>query len=76
MSVCKKQRRNVEKKGGSRFKASLQVFRGMSYSHFPLVLPGVYPLLAPLIMFRLKRRGFSNCRVVVSGMGLVVFADR
>jgi hypothetical protein len=49
---------------------------GMSYQHFPLILPGVHPLVAPLIMFRLKRRGFSNCRVEVSGGGLVVFADR
>lgn len=48
----------------------------MSFSHFPLILPGVHPLLAPLIMFRLKRRGYSNCRVEVTPGGLVVHAVR
>jgi len=57
-------------------KATVQALLGMSYVHFPLILPGVHPLVAPLIMFRLKRRGYSNCRVEVSGSGLVVFADR
>jgi len=45
------------------------------FTHFPLILPGVHPLLAPLIMFRLKRRGFSNCRVEVSRNGLIVHAE-
>lgn len=58
------------------FRATLGAVMGMSYAHFPLILPGVHPLVAPLIMFRLKRRGFSNCRVEVSGSGLVVYADR
>ena len=57
-------------------KATLNILCGMSYSHFPLILPGVHRMVAPLIMFRLKRRGFSNCRVDVSGSGLVVYADR
>lgn len=57
-------------------KATLAVLRGMSYSRFPQVLTGVHPLVAPLIMFRLKRRGFSNCRVEVAETGLVVYADR
>ena len=58
------------------FKATFRAVLGMSYTHFPLILPGVHPLVAPLIMFRLKRRGFSNCKVEVSGAGLVVYADR
>jgi len=58
------------------FTATLHALQGMSYSHFPLILPGVHPLVAPLIMFRLKRRGFSNCRVEVLESGLVVYADR
>jgi hypothetical protein len=57
-------------------KATLGALLGMSYTHFPLILPGVHALVAPLIMFRLKRRGFSNCRVEVSGSGLIVYADR
>jgi hypothetical protein len=66
------------RKSGRRveLKATLTALLGMSYAHFPLMLPGVHPLVAPLIMFRLKRRGFSNCRVEVSGSGLVVYADR
>lgn len=64
------------KQSGSSLKATLNILIGMSYSHFPLILPGVHPLLAPLIMFRLKRRGYSNCRVDVAGGGLVVYADR
>lgn len=48
----------------------------MSFSHFPLILPGVHPLLSPLIMFRLKRRGYSNCRVEVTPGGLVIHAVR
>jgi len=59
-----------------KLKATVNALLGMSYTHFPLILPGVHPLIAPLIMFRLKRRGFSNCRVEVSGGGLVVYADR
>jgi hypothetical protein len=57
-------------------KATVDALRGMSYVHFPQILPGVHPLVAPLIMFRLKRRGYSNCRVEVAGSGLVVYADR
>lgn len=56
--------------------ATVNSLLGMTYTHFPLILPGVHPLVAPLIMFRLKRRGFSNCRVEVSRSGLVVYADR
>jgi hypothetical protein len=65
-----------EKRYTASLKATLNAILGMSYAHFPLMLPGVHPLVAPLIMFRLKRRGFSNCRVDVSGSGLVVYAVR
>ena len=72
--------RNREKRrkktGKFDLKATLTAIMGMSYIHFPLILPGVHPLVAPLIMFRLKRRGFSNCRVEVSGSELVVYAVR
>lgn len=57
-------------------KATVSALMGTSYTHFPLILPGVHPLVAPLIMFRLKRRGFSNCRVEISKSGLIVYADR
>jgi hypothetical protein len=57
-------------------KATLFALLGISYTHFPLILPGVHPLLAVLILFRLKQRGFSNCRVDVANNGLIVYADR
>ena len=60
----------------TKLRATLNALMGMTYTHFPLILAGVHPLIAPLIMFRLKRRGFSNCRVEVTGGGLVVYADR
>ena len=65
-----------EKRQSANLKATFNALRGMSYTHFPMILPGVHSLVAPLIMFRLKRRGFSNCRVEVSGAGLIVYADR
>jgi len=57
-------------------KATVKALLGMSYAHFPQILPGVHRLVSPLILFRLKRRGYSNCRVEVSPSGLVVYADR
>jgi hypothetical protein len=65
-----------EKLHSTSLKATGKALMGMSYTHFPLILPGVHPLVAPLIMFRLKRRGYSNCRVEISDSGLVVYADR
>lgn len=76
MTIGAKVRRCNEKSKTARLKATVDALLGMSYTHFPLILPGVYPLVAPLIMFRLKRRGFSNCRVDISGSGLIVYADR
>lgn len=70
----------MRKQGGRRhtasFRATWQAFCSIRFDHFPLVLPGVHHLLAPLIMFRLKRRGFSDCRVVTSRRGLIVYAHR
>lgn len=66
----------VKRPGSTRFWATVNALMGMSYTHFPLIMAGVHPLVAPLIMFRLKRRGFSNCRVEVSESGLIVYADR
>ena len=65
-----------DKRRTANLKATLDALLGMSYTHFPLILPGVHRLVAPLIMFRLKRRGFSNCRVEVAGGGLVVYATK
>jgi hypothetical protein len=60
----------------SSLKATWNALFHTSYSSFPLILPHVHALVAPVIMFRLKRKGYSNCRVDVKNGGLVVFADR
>jgi hypothetical protein len=39
-------------------------------------LPATWPVAAPFILFRLKRTGYSNCRVVVQEGGLLVTARR
>jgi hypothetical protein len=56
--------------------STLKVLRLLSGAHFPLVLPGVHPLASLFILRKLKRLGFSNCRVVSSEKGLVVHAHR
>jgi hypothetical protein len=68
--------KQAQKKRRVSFRATWNAIWRFSYKHFPQMLPGVHPLIAPLIMFRLKRRGFSNCRVEVTGNGLVVHAVR
>jgi len=70
------QSRAGKKRGKRSLAATWKALRGITFSHFPMILPGVHPLLAPLIMFRLKRRGYSNCRIEVSANGLIVHADR
>ncbi|MSN24728.1 MAG: hypothetical protein GJV46_02555 [Geobacter sp.] len=73
MAYGRKQKQ-TEKQRQVSFQATWNTLWRFSYNHFPQILPGVHPLLAPLIMFRLKRRGYSNCRVEVTGSGLVVHA--
>jgi len=75
MAYGKKQKQ-ADKQRRVSFQATWNTLWRFSYNHFPQILPGVHPLLAPLIMFRLKRRGYSNCRVEVTGSGLVVHAVR
>lgn len=43
---------------------------------FSILLPATWPVAAPFILFRLKRTGYSNCRVVVQDGGLLVTARR
>ena len=72
----KKREGRTKSRSSYDFSATVRALLGMSYHHFPQILSGVHPIVAPLIMFRLKRRGFSNCRVEATGSGLVVYADR
>jgi len=57
-------------------KATWQAMIAMPVDSFPRLLPGVHAIASPFILWRLKRLGFSNCRVVARDGGLAVFADR
>jgi len=41
-----------------------------------MFFPGCLALAAPFLLFRLKREGFSNCRVLMTGGGLLLTASR
>ena len=41
-----------------------------------LLFPGCLALAAPLLLFRLKREGLSNCRVLMTADGLLLSATR
>lgn len=41
-----------------------------------LLFPGCFALAAPSLLFRLKRNGFSNCRVLSTAEGLLLTATR
>ncbi len=58
------------------WKHTWQAATALPTDHFPLLLPGVHRVAAFFILRRLKRLGFSNCRVDSSSKGLVVYAQR
>lgn len=41
-----------------------------------LLFPGCFALAAPLLLFRLKRNGFSNCRALLTAEGVFLNASR
>jgi hypothetical protein len=41
-----------------------------------LLFPGCLPLAAPPLLYRLKRNGFSKCRVLMTDEGLLLTATR
>jgi hypothetical protein len=57
-------------------KATWRAMTSMQTDHFPLILADVHPIASFFILARLKRLGFSNCRVTTSKNGLVVHAHR
>ena len=57
-------------------KATWRAVTALQTDHFPLILPDVLPLASFFILMRLKRLGYSNCRVTTSERGLVVHAHR
>jgi hypothetical protein len=56
--------------------ATWRAIRFLQADHFPLILPGVYPIASFFILRRLKRLGYSSCKVTTSDKGLVVHAHR
>jgi len=61
---------------GYSLRATWRAICAIPTDHFPLILAGVHPVAAFFILRRLKGLGFSDCRVVSSEKGLVVYAHR
>jgi hypothetical protein len=59
-----------------RLRATWNAIRKLPLENFPLMLPHVHPIAAFFILRRLKRLGFSGCKVVTTPKGLVVHAQR
>lgn len=57
-------------------RATWRAIRQLPGEPFPRLLPGVHAIAAPIILWHLKRNGYSHCRVVVQDRGLMVYADR
>ncbi|HEX9079938.1 MAG TPA: hypothetical protein VF795_10140 [Desulfuromonadaceae bacterium] len=74
-SATEPQRHRGEQRRRS-LKATWQAIRSIPTDHFPLILPGVHPIAAFFILRRLKRLGYSNCKVQTTAAGLVVHAQR
>lgn len=58
-----------------------QVRKGMGLFLDPrgelrLFVPDCRPAAAPFVLFRLKRQGYSGCRVEADGRGLMILARR
>ena len=64
------------KQGGYGVRATWDAIMRLPLGNFPLILPHVHPIAAFFILRRLKRLGFSGCRVVSTSNGLVVHAQR
>ena len=56
--------------------ATWRAIRSLPVDHFPLFLPGVHPIAAFFILWRLKRLGYSNCKVQTIAKGLVIYAHK
>lgn len=46
------------------------------HGEMELCFPGCFAIVSPFLLFRLKRGGFSNCRVLMSEEGLLLTALR
>ena len=62
--------------GKYNLRATWRAIRNLPSRNFPLTLPRVHPVAAFFILRRLKREGFSDCRVEATADGLTVLARR
>lgn len=74
--TAEKAGKQVERRERCRVRATWQAIRRLPLGNFPLMLPHVHPIAAFFILRRLKKRGYSNCKVVTTPKGLVVHAQR
>ncbi len=56
--------------------ATWRAITALPTDHFPLIIPGAHRIAAFFILWKLKRMGYSSCRVDSSNKGLVVHARR
>jgi hypothetical protein len=66
----------TDRRGKRRIRATWHAIRKLPLGNFPLMLPHVHPIAAFFILRRLKRLGFSGCKVVTTPNGLMVFAQK
>lgn len=76
MRTTTETRRHGKNPPGCSLRATWRAIRSIPVDHFPLILPGVHPIAAFFILRRLKRLGYSNCKVHTTAKGLVVHAQR
>jgi hypothetical protein len=67
---------NNKPRGASFLCATWRAICTLPDEPFPRMLPDVHAIAAPFVLGRLKRKGYSNCRVVSQNGGLMVYADR
>lgn len=57
-------------------KGTWRAITSLPVDNFPLILPDVHPIAAFFILKRLKRLGYSGCKVSKHGTDLVVYAHK
>jgi hypothetical protein len=76
MGSIRRDKGDSDKSATCSISATWRAIRFLPSDHFPLILPGVYPVASFFILKRLKRLGYSSCKVTTSDKGLVVHAHK
>ena len=66
--------RSTNKRNRADWKSTCLAIFNLPTGQFPLVLPDVHRIAVFFILRRLKRLGYSNCRVDCTSEGLIVYA--